>query len=530
MTFIKRNNKSLYYGDEPILLRGFGLGGWLLPEGYMWKLYTKCDRPRRMEKLIEELCGKEYAERFWEAYFSSYITKFDIELIASRGYNSVRLPLNSRFLYEYQDDQYVWKEAGFRHIDRLIEWCKKYGLYIILDMHGAPGGQTGTNIDDSANDKPELFLDRQNQLDLLALWKEIASRYVNETIIAGYDLLNEPLPKWFSEYNELVLPLYKELINEIRSVDKNHLIILEGVHWSTDFSIFDGLKPEELDDNLMLQFHKYWSPPDEESLVYFLDYRNQVNLPIFMGEGGENNLMWYSAIFPLYDRLDISWSFWSYKKMDCTNSPVTFSIPEGWNKLTEYIDGEIELSQQDATHLFDQFLLSIQTPMMNESVFNSLRLQVPIRLHCEFYTHYSNILTRQKGAELRCNEPVSIQFENGKTGVPDYARYGGEPEPKEENVIVEIREGESLIYEFVTDKSHKDIQFSIFVRGDGVLELSCETFTCLLNVKGEWSTIQSPSFRNLDSNRYSLSLLCMKGEVQLDFIDINIVEESQYLS
>jgi len=45
---------------ENILLRGFGLGGWLLPEGYMWKLFTKCDRPRRMENLIEGLCGKKF--------------------------------------------------------------------------------------------------------------------------------------------------------------------------------------------------------------------------------------------------------------------------------------------------------------------------------------------------------------------------------------------------------------------------------------------------------------------------------------
>ena len=82
-------------GGVPVLLRGFGLGGWLLPEGYMWRFYTKCDRPRRIEALIEKLCGAEYAASFWERYYGSYITEADIRLAAQNGFNSVRLPFNA---------------------------------------------------------------------------------------------------------------------------------------------------------------------------------------------------------------------------------------------------------------------------------------------------------------------------------------------------------------------------------------------------------------------------------------------------
>jgi endoglucanase len=525
VSFIKSNNRSLYCDDEPIILRGFGLGGWLLPEGYMWKLYNKCDRPRLMEKLILDLCGSEYADYFWKTYFSRYITEFDIEFIASRGFNSVRLPINARLLYSFQNNQSVWKEEGFGYIDQLITWCKKYGVYIILDMHGAPGGQTGTNIDDSMDDLPRLFMDRQNQLELKELWTEIARRYANERIIAGYDLLNEPLPNWFSEFNQLVLPLYKELIQAIRSVDRNHLIIIEGVHWATDFSIFDRLNTEELDDNIMLQFHKYWNVPDEESLGYFLDYRDKLNLPLFMGEGGENNLMWYSALFPLLERLKISWSFWSYKKMDCKNSPITFSTPEGWDKIIHFLDGEIStISQKDAIKLFNDFLSTIGKPIMNHPVMNSLILQVPIRIHCEFYTGYTSKMVGQKGAQIRCSDSITILFENGKTGVPDYQRMGGEAEPKEENLIVEITQGENLIFEFVSDKDHKDIQFSIFVRGKGELELTCDHYSCLWKVDGDWLTIQSTNCTTSDTKRYSLSLVCRSGNLQLDYIDIKTVD------
>jgi aryl-phospho-beta-D-glucosidase BglC (GH1 family) len=94
MNYVKAVGSELHVDNKPVLLRGFGLGGWFLPEGYMWKLYTKCDRPRRMEAMIERLCGEEYAGNFWESYLDYYITEEDIELIAREGFNCVRLPLN----------------------------------------------------------------------------------------------------------------------------------------------------------------------------------------------------------------------------------------------------------------------------------------------------------------------------------------------------------------------------------------------------------------------------------------------------
>ena len=179
-------NGRLMAGGAPLLLRGFGLGGWLLPEGYMWKFYTKCDRPRRIEALIEELCGAEYAASFWERYYDSYITEADIRLAAENGFNSVRLPFNARHLME---------PGYLRRIDDCVRWCGRHGIYAILDMHAAPGGQTGQNIDDSERDLPELFMRPEHQDELCALWEMLAARYSGEAAVAGFDLLNEPLVK-----------------------------------------------------------------------------------------------------------------------------------------------------------------------------------------------------------------------------------------------------------------------------------------------------------------------------------------------
>lgn len=301
---------------------------------------------------------------------------------------------------------------------------------------------------------------------------------------------------------------------------------MEGVHWATDFSIFDSFEVEKMDDNVLLQFHKYWSPPDQESLQYFLDYSEKLTLPLFMGEGGENNLMWYSAIFPLYDRLNISWSFWTYKKMDCTNSPVSFLIPPGWEQLIEYIEGKRMLSKQEATEIFNHFLECIQTPTINYSVFQSLQCQAPVRIHCEFYVDYSITRPRQRGANLRSVDPVNILFENGKEAVPDYKRYGGEAEPEEENVIVKIHESESLIYEFKTDKANESIHFSIRAQGKGKFLLTCENEQSTRNVGSEWSHVTFPTYIIERKGSHRLNIQCCEGSVNLDYIDIQLLKSS----
>ncbi len=154
-------------------------------------------------------------------------------------------------------------EEGFQLLDNLVDWCSKHNVYVIIDMHGAPGGQTGANIDDSPNDQPELFTDKKNQDRLVDLWVKIASRYKDEPAVAGYDLLNEPLPQRTgaaAKYKDQLEPLYKRITAAIREVDKRHMITLEGCDWANDWSVFST----PFDDNLFYQFHYYcWDRPTQ---------------------------------------------------------------------------------------------------------------------------------------------------------------------------------------------------------------------------------------------------------------------------
>lgn len=505
MEFISAKGRKLYAGDKEILLRGFGLGGWLLPEGYMWKFYTKCDRPRRIENLITNLCGEDYAKGFWEQYYESYITEKDIQLIKNEGYNSVRLPINARHY-----------KTAIRYIDKTIDWCRKAEIYLVIDMHAAPGGQTGQNIDDSENDKPELFTNPKNEEKLIDMWVDIATRYKDEPVVAGYDLINEPLPNWNSQYNHKLVPLYNNLIKAIRQVDNKHLIIVEGAHWATDFSVFDGWQPPNNDTNIMLQFHKYWSPPDKESLAPFLQARKDLNLPLYMGEGGENNVLWYTSLFSLYEALDISWNFWSYKKMDNTNSPISFPMPKDWDKLITYLDGGPTPTQEEAIGTFNGFLQAVADYQVNQPVFNSLARKAPVTIPAESYSDYHTTSKRRSGAILHMEDEVDIHFADMRNTEPNYKRYGGEEQPEKEKVFVHLNTNEWLEYTFNSPKP-QSIFFTLEVSSEASFLLNCSSYTEKLKAK---KGIVAGKPLNLPKGRHTVRVIAQQNDCILHQITI----------
>ena len=330
--FIHSEEGKLVDGDgRPLILRGVGLGNWLLPEGYMWKFEPPGPQsPREIEALIEGLVGPPRGNEFWRLFRAGFIAEADVARIRAEGFNHVRLPINSRVVMA-GDGELI--ETGFAYIDSLIEWCRRHQLWVVLDLHGAPGGQTGTNIDDSPHGKPELFTDGRYRALTVKLWRAIAQRYRDEFAIAAYDLLNEPLPNEHQHtFADQLRDLYLELTTAIRQVDPNHAISYEGSHWATNWSIFT----EVWDRNSILQFHKYWSPPDRPSIQKYLDIGRDLGVPVYMGEGGENNLGWIQTAFQLYDDCAISWNFWTWKKLETRTSPCSVNAPAGWDEIVAY--------------------------------------------------------------------------------------------------------------------------------------------------------------------------------------------------
>src|SRR5215469_17322974 len=207
---------------KPLLLRGTSLGNWMVTEGYMWLFEGGPQSEREIEALVTELIGPDKAEEFWKQYRENYVTRADILLLHEAGFNSIRVPMHYRF-FETETDE------GFRLLDRVVEWSRAEGLYVILDMHAAPGGQTGTNIDDSYG-YPWLYDSPKEQAHLLAVWQRIARHYRDNKTVMGYDLLNEPIPQYpaLHPLNEKLEPLYKKLTAAVREVDPNHILFLGG--------------------------------------------------------------------------------------------------------------------------------------------------------------------------------------------------------------------------------------------------------------------------------------------------------------
>jgi len=333
--FVTTRGKLIISPDgKPLLLKGINLGNWLLPEGYMFK-FKQTNSPRLIQTAINELIGEDEARRFWKTYHDNYITRDDISFIKRSGFNSVRVPFSYRL---FVSDTTVprLEGPGYELLDRVVDWCRREGLYVILDMHAAPGGQTGDNIDDGWA-YPFLFESSESQDLTASLWRKIANRYRNDPIVIGYDLLNEPIAPYFdtAALNQKLEPVYRKIVSAIREVDKNHVVYLGGAQWDSNFKIFGP----PFDDKLVYTFHKYWVPVKVDAIQPYLDFRTKYNVPIWMGESGENTDEWIDSFRKLLETNDIGWCFWPYKKLDATSCIVSIKRPEDWDAIIAFADG-----------------------------------------------------------------------------------------------------------------------------------------------------------------------------------------------
>jgi endoglucanase len=420
LTFLHtRGQDIINEHGEKVLLRGVGLVNWLLPEGYMWKFGKQADRPRRIEKLVSDLIGEENAKHFWSEFRKSYIAEGDIRQIAALGYNSLRPALNARLFVSGATGE----PEGFVLLNRLVASCKTNGLYVIIDMHAAPGGQTGQNIDDSENDQPELFLQSRYQDELVALWKKIAQRYQNEPTVAGYDLLNEPLPARtgaLAKHKSQLEPLYQRITQAIREVDKRHMIIVEGADWANDWSVFT--KP--FDPNLVYQFHYYcWdNPAHVNGIDKYLGYRQRFNAPVWVGETGERDNTIYWATTDYFEANNIGWCFWPWKKLDAENCPCSIRRPKDWDAIVAYSRGRAKPEKDVAQKAFDELLVNLrfENCKFHPDVVNAMLRRAPVRIEAENYgrqgagVSFSVSNTQARSKLYRTDEPVTVMAEESQ--------------------------------------------------------------------------------------------------------------------
>jgi hypothetical protein len=315
-----------------VILRGVNLGGWLLWEGWIFGegFVSETDILKKLNTLV----GFEATQAFRRGIYSNFIAEEDLRKIAELGFNSVRVPVNWRLL-DGGAPKAVYQEAGWQLLDRLLDWCDKYHLYAVIDLHAAPGGQSGLFMADPGGAGLSLWKSAEPQRQTAALWGALARRYKTRTCLAGFDLINEPSPPKGGSWLELC----RQLVAAVRAEDRQHLIFIEGGSLASDFSMFD--KP--LDGNMAYSFHIYTWFGDNRSqrLRTYETLAKRQNVPLWAGEFGENNYKMIGSTARMFgEHPEIcGWAFWPWKKAPSLSPGlVTVKVPADWQTVMAWID------------------------------------------------------------------------------------------------------------------------------------------------------------------------------------------------
>jgi aryl-phospho-beta-D-glucosidase BglC (GH1 family) len=563
--FLKVKGVQIIDGNgKETILRGINLGGWMLQEGYMLQINRGVQH--QIKAQITDLAGKENCDHFYDLWLQNYTTKTDIDSIARWGFNSVRMVLHyNLFTLPIEDEpvegEHTWLAKGFEMTDSLLSWCKANNIYVIFDLHAAPGGQgKQPTISDYDPGKPSLWESDLNKQKTIAFWKKLAGRYAAEPLIAGYDLLNEP--NWSFEgkeqhgsedtLNKPLWDLYRDITKAIREVDKNHIIFIEGNYYSSNYNGFEGA----WDDNMALSFHKYWNPNDIHHISKILNLRTKFNLPLWLGESGENSNKWFTECIELLENQSIGWCWWPLKKIGSVSCPLTVVPPKEYQQLTDYWNRKAEKpSKELATETLFKLAENLKTEnsQYNKDVIDAMFRQrnetvaipysphkAPGRIYASDFdlgragvaysdtdeenSSYSPKNEGNKGKQYR-NDGVDIRFSTDAPAMTNGYQVTG------------TEKGEWLQYTIHADKSGTHNVSVRVAGGKGAVRLLCFRDTPPDNevrplvttgavtipaAKDEntWQTLSLGKI-NLSEGKNVLRLLIDEGGFELGFIDIN---------
>lgn len=351
MDFVNRLGAEFVFRGEPILFSGLGVGSWLNMEHFMLGIPTP---DLQIRQAFAEVFGTEKSQSFFEAFTMQFLKDEDFVFLKNAGVNVIRVPFNHRLFIDDENPD-VYKEEGFRYFDRLVALCKKHEIFLLPDLHTAPGGQNPDWHSDNQTGVPQFWHFGLFRRQIAALWKAIAERYAEETWILGYDLLNEPF--LIPPREGMLHAFYQEVTEAIREVDQNHLLFLEGDYFAMDFSALLEIQ----DEQTALTFHFYptvWEPDlferdydkakrkeaFENRLCALTEGLKRFGRPYLCGEAGydmdwempEHTKGLVEDTLSLFQKYRISYTLWDYK--DARFMGVVYPKKDSlWMKFVEEI-------------------------------------------------------------------------------------------------------------------------------------------------------------------------------------------------
>ncbi|WP_276353756.1 glycoside hydrolase family 5 protein [Cohnella caldifontis] len=265
MDFLQVKGRSIVAEDgSEIRLRGANIGAWMNLENFL-NGYPSSESALRHE--FKKRLGEERAAYFFDRLLDAMFSEKDVEFLKNAGMNLLRIPVNYRH-FESDMEPFRYKEEAFRRLDRALEWCEKHQIYAIIDMHTAPGFQGPDWHSDNSSQRAFFWEQIHFQDRFVALWEEFARRYKDRSIVAGYDLLNEPIsnatfgrfPSPYKSDWDVINRVYRRTVEAIRRIDPKHIIVLEGDYLGFYFAGFEA----PFADNLVYSSHLYPVPAIRE--------------------------------------------------------------------------------------------------------------------------------------------------------------------------------------------------------------------------------------------------------------------------
>ncbi len=312
-----RGRKLVNRRGEEITLKGVNLGAWLIFEDWLCPYEEVSDNYELIETLTDRF-GSGKAYELLNTYYDNFITEYDFDLIKSMGFNCVRLPFWFRNFYYDDEGTKILDDNGewdFSRLDWAVNECSERGLYVILDMHGAPGYQSdaphsGKGLSCGLYEQNEQG-EKYRRLTA-ELWQAIALRFKDSPAVAMYDLLNEPMcdvdctelkRRSNNEY------IYSFLYDAVREADPVHLISIECI-WTCLAAPHKQLKGW---NNVVYQVHFYQNSNFIFNLFVWLTRIWFSDSPLLMGEFFPHKATTWSNCFETMEKYDYSWMLWTYK-------------------------------------------------------------------------------------------------------------------------------------------------------------------------------------------------------------------------
>lgn len=474
--FLHAEGRILVNGEgEQVILRGVGIGNWTNPEGFMigggmnntnpfmeksFFQPARFERGRSMYSTIAELCGRDYADTFESRWYRNYLRREDIQAIAQLGFNSIRLPIGSRMLLK-EGPGLVFNEDLLQHMDEILDWCEEFKIYCILDLHAAPGGQSGLGCDDGLDNMGRFFFEPETRERGIVIWETLAERYKDRWIVGGFDLLNEPLSTpMLSDKYEALKDFYDECVSRIRAIDKNHLITLEGIVVSSDIRIFDHDYDPEC-RNWCIHMHQYGFNGDAREIYPVLAASRALNVPVWYGEGN-SGLQEDAVGYEMLAYYGIGFNQWSWKSAGHNGQGMGISIyenPKDFDKVAAYFQGGLRPSYEEAIRIFDEVLECVRFEhcVVNEERVRYTLHQQGITLPAAAYAYgqpqddlFSRTWFEGNAWAYRTDDQTRLTLKDGLTpetgitrNIPGFKPSGRGPL---DELLLELHEGEYTTY------------------------------------------------------------------------------------